>query len=89
MEKYLIDTNIFLEILLKQEFNEKCKSYLSSNIDKIALSDFTLHSIGVILFRLKRHEQYFVFLNDVLPKIILLGLPLNVYESIKKHFNQI
>ncbi len=83
MEKYLIDTNVFLEIFLKQELSENCKIYLISKIDKIAISDFSLHSIGVILFRLKKHDQYYIFLNDVLPKIGILGLPLNTYESIK------
>jgi len=47
----LVDTNIFLEILLKQEKSEACKSFLSKNKGAINISDFTLHSIGVILFR--------------------------------------
>jgi len=48
---YLIDTNIFLEILLKQDKSEACKTFLDKNTDAINISDFTFHSIGVILFR--------------------------------------
>jgi predicted nucleic acid-binding protein len=48
---YLADTNIFLEILLKQDKSVICKAFLYKNIDSIHISDFTLHSIGVILFK--------------------------------------
>ena len=72
--KYLIDTNIFLEILLNQEKNEICKAYLNQKIGKICMSDFSLHSIGVILFRYKKFELYKTFINDVLPKVKLVTL---------------
>ena len=48
---YLIDTNIFLEVLLSQEKMDICKKILDSNIGNQYLSDFSLHSIGVILFK--------------------------------------
>ena len=51
---YLVDTNIFLEILLAQHRKEDCKRFLDTHIEEIAISDFSLHSIGVILFR--NHE---------------------------------
>lgn len=83
MEKYLIDTNIFLEVLLSQDLKEKCKSFLSLNINRISISDFSLHSIGVILFKLKRHEQYNAFLKDILPKINILTLPSMDYQTVQ------
>ena len=48
---YLIDTNIFLEILLKQDKSDLCKAILNKNIAELNISDFTLHSIGIILFK--------------------------------------
>ncbi len=48
MKDLLIDTNIFLEILLDQEKKNICKEFLNYNIDHLFLSDFSLHSIGVI-----------------------------------------
>jgi len=48
---FLVDTNVFLEILLSQEKEETCKSFLDDNIGKLHVTDFSLHSIGVIPFR--------------------------------------
>ncbi len=44
---YLIATNIFLEILLKQKRKEKCKKFLNANLGQLHISDFSLHSIGL------------------------------------------
>ena len=46
---YLLDTNIFLEILLNQDKKEKAKMFIFDNIERLFISDFSLHSIGVIL----------------------------------------
>ncbi len=46
---YLIDTNIFLEVLLGQEKTQECKDFLVNNLGHLEISDFTLHSIGVYL----------------------------------------
>lgn len=47
---YLADTNIFLEVLLAQDKRKECKNLLEENRGKLSISDFSLHSIGVILF---------------------------------------
>lgn len=86
--EYLIDTNIFLEILLNQEKNEICKTYLNESIGKICMSDFPLHSIGVILFRNKNYELYKAFINDVLPKINLVTLQSKDYSKVADISNQ-
>ncbi|MBN1999228.1 type II toxin-antitoxin system VapC family toxin [candidate division KSB1 bacterium] len=77
----LVDTNIFLEILLNQEKREKCKNYLSEN-EKLSISDFSLHSIGVILYRNNRERLFSKFIADILPNINLLHLPQNQYHMI-------
>ena len=84
MEKYLIDTNIFLEILLDQEKKEKCKSFLTENYGKIVLSDFSLHSIGVILFRNQKYSLYSSFINDVIPKVKIASIEKGKYFRIEK-----
>lgn len=55
---YLVDTNVFLEILLAQDQKEKAKTFLTQNIDYLFISDFSLHSIGVFLFREKRESTF-------------------------------
>ena len=64
--KYLVDTNIWLEILLDQEKSEVCSTFLkntSSNL--LAISDFSLHSILLILTKFKKFEQATLFLEDL------------------------
>ena len=82
MAKFLIDTNIFLEILLAQERKEKCKAILNKKIENICISDFSLHSIGVILFKLNQHEQFNNFLKDVLPNVTVIHLPVTEYGTV-------
>ena len=84
----LIDTNIFLEILLNQEKNEVCKAYLNQKIGKICMSDFSLHSIGVILFRYKKFDLFNTFVNDVLPKVKLVTLQPGIYIRVTEIANQ-
>jgi predicted nucleic acid-binding protein len=64
---YLIDTNIFLEILLAQKQKNICKEFLVSNIEQIYISDFSLHSIGVLLFR---NNNTVTFFDLKLPEVL-------------------
>ena len=40
-------------------------SYLQSLLDQMGITDFSLHSIGVIITRLKRPDTFTVFLHDI------------------------
>ena len=82
--KYLIDTNIFLEILLKQKKRTACKKFLNLHREHIGISDFSLHSIGVILFRQKKENIFLKFLNDLLPDIKIISLPAGKYGDLVK-----
>ncbi|MBU4445906.1 MAG: PIN domain-containing protein [Candidatus Marinimicrobia bacterium] len=79
---YLLDTNIFLEILLNQEKSSECKEFLLTNENQIFISDFSLHSIGVILFRYNKSEIFRSFIEDIISKIRLLNLPASAYDDI-------
>ncbi len=50
----------------------------------INISDFTLHSIGVILFRQKAIDVFSEFISDTLPNVNLLSLPKDKYDGIAK-----
>lgn len=71
---YLVDTNIFLEILLAQEKSRECKNFLSNNATCLYLTDFSLHSIGVILFRYNKKDVFQDFYNDISPIIPIITL---------------
>jgi predicted nucleic acid-binding protein len=75
--KFLIDTNIWLEELLNQVQSEEVRYFLDSvPVNLLFISDFTLHSIGVIMGRFKKYDEYKIFINDLFidGEIKLLGL---------------
>ena len=87
---YLADTNIFLEILLNQDKRKKCKKFLDKNINLIHISDFSLHSLALLLFRYNKEDVFQKFIKDFLPKTKLLSLPKEEYKNLtesKKNLN--
>jgi uncharacterized protein len=71
---YLVDTNVFLEILLNQAARRKCEAFLQGEKGAAWISDFTLHSIGVLLFRKGRPEVFTRFVADTLREFNILSL---------------
>ncbi len=56
----MIDANIFLEVILKQEKKEECKNFLKLIRDKgikALMSDFTLSAMIVVLLRKKKTSK--------------------------------
>lgn len=65
--KALLDTNIFLEIILSQEKAEDAKNLLLKSAEhEFFITDYSLHSMGLLLFRRKQHEAFRAFLDDIL-----------------------
>ncbi len=61
----LVDTNIFLEVLLNQENASQARTFLrKSDIHELFMSDFSLHSIVLILLRRKASDLAMRFLAD-------------------------
>jgi uncharacterized protein len=79
---YLVDTNIFLEILLNQAHRKKCEAFLQGENGAAWISDFTLHSIGVLLFRQKRTELFEKFAADTLARLTILSLSDTGYSKL-------
>jgi uncharacterized protein len=90
--KYFVDTNIWLELLLNQEKSEVVSEFLTIvPPGQLFVSDFAIHSIGVILSRLKKLDALSLFLNDLfingqIEQISLDPLDLiDVTHNIKKY----
>ncbi len=65
--KALLDTNLFLEIILSQEKSVEAKTLLlKSGEHEFFITDYSLHSVGLILFRRKQHQAFEDFVEDVL-----------------------
>ncbi|RCV65903.1 putative nucleic acid-binding protein, contains PIN domain [Methanophagales archaeon] len=79
---FLEDTNVFLEILLGQAKKESCKKFLDDNIGNLNITDFSLHSIGIILFRYDKESIFQNFVEDVIPNVSLLSLPITLYGGV-------
>ncbi len=61
----LIDTNIFLEVILSRPRKEACKRLLRSLRDGEAdtiVTDFTIHSVIVIMDKLLKRKELETFL---------------------------
>jgi predicted nucleic acid-binding protein len=62
---YLVDTNIFLEVLLSRPRKEECKKLLKTLRDgknSGIVTDFTIHSVIVIMDELKKLNELKKFL---------------------------
>lgn len=63
----LLDTNVFLEVLLARENAESAKTLLRHAAQhEFFITDYSLHSIGLLLFRAKQREMFGAFIEDVL-----------------------
>ena len=84
--KYLIDTNVFLEGLLGQKrVKEVEKLFQTISLAQMAITDFSLHSIGVILFRLKKAELFISFLEDMITEgMTVFSLNINDLKRLGK-----
>lgn len=65
--RLLIDTNIFLEMLLEQTRADEAKELLAkTDTHDFFISDFSLHSIGLILLRRNQAKAFRDFLADMI-----------------------
>ncbi len=64
---YLLDTNIILELLLDQSRASEVEQLLRTTPgNQLNLTEFSLHSLGVILFRRQRADALLQIRDDLL-----------------------
>jgi uncharacterized protein len=74
---FLVDTNVWLELLLERENAGDVRRFLEqADATLIAISEFSLYSIGIILCRLGKDALFEDFVDDtlegaVLPRVLL------------------
>ncbi len=62
---YLVDTNVWLERLLDQTRSDEVKHFFDQvQSEHLFITDFTFHSIGVVMSRLKRMDALLRFVQD-------------------------
>lgn len=81
-EWMLTDSGVFLEVLLDQERAHLCRDALLRQSDHLTISDFSLHAVGLILLRYKRHDLFRNFFHDLAPRLRVLELPVESYDRL-------
>lgn len=75
---FLVDTNVWLELLLEQEKAEEVRRFLR-NVEArlLAITEFSLYSVGIILTRLRKDTVFEDFLSDTLENAGVARISLN------------
>ncbi|MDP2767361.1 MAG: PIN domain-containing protein [Candidatus Methanoperedens sp.] len=61
-----MDTNVWLERLLEQERSQEVGNFLDKiTSNKLFITDFAFHSIGVIMSRLNKNDAFLSFVDDI------------------------
>ena len=64
---YLVDTNVWLELLLEHERAAQVRRFLeATEATLLSITEFSLYSIGVVLTRLKKDDVFGDFLSDTI-----------------------
>jgi len=61
---------------------EKCKEFLGKNVSNLSITDFSLDSIGIILFRYEKKDIFKQFIDDIIPNLNILSLPIESYGKL-------
>lgn len=79
--RLLVDTNVFLEVLLAQSRAAEARKFLqNSPAHELFTTDYTVHSIGLLLFRRKQPNIFSQFVDDVFIRSGAAMLSLNPAE---------
>ncbi|MEK7783798.1 MAG: PIN domain-containing protein [Chloroflexota bacterium] len=64
---YLVDTNVWLEVLLAQQQASEAKAFFERiDASQLSITEFSLYSLGIILTRLNKDNAFIDFLSDVM-----------------------
>lgn len=62
---YLIDTNIFLEYILRRSQVQQVKDFFyRAALSTLHVTDFSLHTLGVIYLREQKSREFLTFINE-------------------------
>jgi hypothetical protein len=65
--RLLVDTNLFIEVLLNQVRAGEARTFLENRKrHDLFVTDFALHSIGLLLFRQNQHQVFRQFLQEMM-----------------------
>lgn len=78
---FLLDTNVWLEILLEQEKADEAQAVIErTHPTPLAISELSLYSIGIILTRLQKDDLFSNFLSDTIEETGVARIRLEIAE---------
>jgi uncharacterized protein len=81
--RLLVDTNVFLELLLEQAKAKEARDFLNkTNEHQLFVSNYALHSIGLILLRRKQAEMFRQFLSDAETGMTMVSLAIEELKEV-------
>jgi uncharacterized protein len=89
---YLLDSNVWLELLFEQERAEDVRRFLQAEpMAQIAISEFSVYSIGIALARSGLEHAFVQFVSDALEGTSLVRVRLDTADlkeimEVRKHF---
>jgi len=89
---FLVDTNVWLELLLEQERAQEVRQFFQDKeAADISITEFSLYSIAVILSRLKKDTIFEDFLSDTIEdsgisRIVLTATDLKSTIALRRRF---
>ncbi len=90
---YLVDTNVWLELLLGQEKEAEVRQFLQrADANLLSVTDFSIYSIGIILIRLKQEDVFVDFISDTIEDSGVMWLTLDTPDlkkipTIRQRYN--
>ena len=84
---FLLDTNIFLEYILGRSHVGEVRDFFQrADLTTLHMSDFSLHSIGVIFLREHKSREFLTFVNDdiIAGGIRVISLPTDHFSKITR-----
>ncbi len=82
---YLLDTNIFLEYILRRSRVGEVRDFFQrADLTTLHMSDFSLHTIGVIFLREHKSHEFLTFVNEdiIAGGIRVISLPTDNFSKI-------
>jgi len=78
---YLLDSNVWLELLFEQERAEDVRRFLETEpMAQIAISEFSVYSIGIALARSGLEHAFVQFVSDTLEGTALVRIRLDTAD---------
>jgi len=90
---YLVDTNVWIELLLEQEKSNDVKKFFQEvETRQLYITEFSLYSIGIILTKLNKDDVFHDFISDIIEESNVRLIRLNTFDlkyiiDIHKHFH--